>query len=46
MNMMDFIKKVAGKKSESSCCNVEIKEVKEAEEKNDCCCGSSEDCCK
>lgn len=49
--MMDFIKKVTGKKAESSCCNVEIKEVKDSEEKADSCCGgsseeSNDSCCE
>jgi hypothetical protein len=47
--MRDFIKKLVGKKPESSCCGVDIKEVQEAEVQSDCCCGSSEEndfCCK
>lgn len=39
--MLNFIKKLSGKKAESGCCGVEIKEVKEAEN-NDTCCSSSD----
>ncbi|WP_286180992.1 hypothetical protein [Bacillus sp. ISL-37] len=44
--MMDFIKKIAGKKSDSDCCGIEIKEVQENEEKKeDTCCGGDTSCC-
>jgi hypothetical protein len=47
--MKNFFKKEIGKKMDSSCCGVEIKEVVETEEKDDSCCQSSENqedsCC-
>jgi hypothetical protein len=44
--MMNFLKKVTGKKEK--CCDVEIKEVESTEEKKDACCNESGDdkaCC-
>jgi hypothetical protein len=46
--MMDFIKKLAGKKTESDCCRIEITEVKEEEEGQTSCCesqGEHDTCC-
>jgi hypothetical protein len=46
--MKNFFKKETAKKTDSSCCSVEIKEVIETDEKDDSCCHSSEEdtCCK
>ncbi|MBM7694071.1 hypothetical protein JOC77_003515 [Peribacillus deserti] len=43
--MFDFIKKATGKKVDSGCCGVEIKEVTNTENTaaDESCCGSSED---
>ncbi|TCN25438.1 hypothetical protein [Mesobacillus foraminis] len=40
--MFDFIRKISGKKADSECCGVEIKEVEvEGEESKDSCCSSN-----
>ncbi len=35
--MFDFIKKISGKKADSECCKVEIKEAAGEENKDSCC---------
>ena len=44
--MANFIQILMGSdKSKSDCCNIEIKEVQENEEKNEACCGGDTTCC-
>ncbi|WP_285289163.1 hypothetical protein [Bacillus sp. ISL-41] len=43
--MANFIKILMGSNSKSDCCNVEIKEVQDKEEKNEACCGGDTSCC-
>lgn len=43
--MANFIKILMGNKSKSDCCNIEIKDVEETEEKNEACCGGDTTCC-
>jgi hypothetical protein len=44
--MANFIKiLIGGNKEKSDCCNIEIKEVEETEEKNEACCGGNTSCC-
>lgn len=41
--MLDFIKKLAGKKTESDCCEIEITEVKVEKEAKTSCCGAQDE---
>ncbi|WP_285856939.1 hypothetical protein [Mesobacillus subterraneus] len=44
--MANFIQILMGSnKSKSDCCNIEIKEVQENEEKNEACCNGDTSCC-
>lgn len=43
--MANFIKILMGNNPKSDCCNVEIKEVEETEQKNEACCNDGASCC-